>query len=405
MITLTQHMRCSRSFCPLVTRRLISLVRPTETTIIPTQAELKTATGTDAELLFSGDDNEPLLSSRFQVLGQPPTMASLVVPSSVALYVRRGCLVSLHGSPSIAMSYEWVGSWLNLLRYGTLKPSIYHRLISTTKFDALVAPNFVSNRLGPWLGLSSSPFRTLCLLNLDGTVDWNIWGKDSIVAYEGNTSLELKQPNFTISRRNKPVYSSNYQILQGRGNVLLSGSGSVYTIELKDAKDEIIIRSEHLLAVSGSTQLNIKESISKQTLTPPKNGETLKKKKETKPEEIRDFDSRMFFEISRDIIISAWNWAKHTYATAINGPTKFLKIKGPRTLLVQSSYNVYLPATPLRKSNADRVGSTPMALTQQQSRDYLSYASVSKGGEVEFQSTPDFQESIDKVKNLVKKKN
>lgn len=404
MITLTQHMWCSRSLCPLVTRRLISLMRPTETTIIPTQAELKTATDTNAEPLFSENNNEPLLSSRFQVLGQPPTMASLVVPSSVALYVRRGCLISLHGSPSIAMSYEWVGFWFNLLRYGTLKPSIYHRLISTTKFDALVSPNFVSNRLGPWLGLSSSPFRTLCLLTLDGTADWNVWGKNSIVAYEGNTSLELKPPNFTISRRNKPAYSSNYQTLQGRGNVLLSGSGSVYTIELKDADDEIIIRSEHLLAVSGSTQLNIKESISKQTLTPPENGR-LKKKKEIKPEEIRDFDIKMFFEISTNIVISAWNWSKHAYATAINGPTRFLRIKGPRTLLVQSSYNVYLPATPLRKSNADRLGTTPLALTPQQSRDYLSYASVSKGGEVEFQSTSDFQESIDKVKNLAKKKN
>ncbi|CCE91199.1 Aim24p TDEL_0C03100 [Torulaspora delbrueckii] len=367
----------------LRTTRSISLLRPTVTSVVPTQAEL---TSSNVDSLFSDEVTD---TTRVRVLGQPPTLASLVVPPSIALYVRKGCLTSLHGSPSINMSYEWIGFWSNLLRYGTLKPAIYHKLISTTKFDALVAPNFLSNRLGPRLGLSSSPFRTLCLLNLDGTSDWNVWGKNSIVAFEGNTSLELRPPRLNLFRN--PLFSSKYLVLKGRGNVLLSGSGSVYTIQLKDASDEIILRSEHLLALNGSTQLDINESITEQSLIPQE-----EVKKVVEP--FREFDIKMFFQISRDLIATLWNRSKSIYSYLKNGPTKFLKIKGPRTLLVQSSFNVYLPA-----SNVNPGVTTAAKLTTQPSKDYLNYVSVSNNGQVDFQSTADFQQSVDRIKSLVKK--
>lgn len=366
--------------------RSISLLRPTTTTVVPTQAELITS---NVESLFADDVAD---TTRVRVLGQPATLASLVVPPSIALYVRKGCLTSLHGAPSIAMSYEWIGFWSNLLRYGTLKPAVYHKLISTTRFDALVAPNFLSNRLGPRLGLSSSPFRTLCLLNLDGTSDWNVWGKNSIVAFEGNTSLELKPPGLNLFRHN-PLFSSKYLVLKGRGSVLLSGSGSVYTIQLKDASDEIILRAEHLLAANGSTQIDINESITEQDLAPPRQQPV---KTDETPD--REFDLKMFFQISRDLITATWNRTKFVYSYLLNGPTKFLKIRGPRTLLVQSSYNVYLPA-----SSTNPGITTPARLTSQSSKDYLNYVSVSKDGQVDFQSTADFQQTVNRIKSLVKK--
>lgn len=385
-----------------MTKRLISLVRPAEATIIPTQAELKTATATNSKSLFTEEDNDDILSnSRFQVLGQPATMASVVIPPSINLYVRRGCLVSLHGSPSIALSHEWQNVWFNLTRYASLKPSIFYKLISTTKFDALVAPNFISNRLGPLLGLSSSPFRTLCLLNLDGTVDWNVWGKDSIVAYEENTSLGIRPSKFPLLKANRPIFSTKYQIAQGRGNILLSGSGSVYTIELKDCDDEIIIRSEHLLAMSGSTQLDIKSSVTEQTLAPLQRNDTKLPTEKKSSNEVRDFDFKMFFQITRDILVTVWNWSKSMYSAMLNGPTKFLKIKGPRTLLVQSSYNVYLPASK-SNGNINPNLSGPVSLTNQPSKDYLSYVSISKSGEIEFRSTPDFEETVKSVQGKVK---
>lgn len=380
-------------------KRFISLIRPTETTCIPTQVELKNATDASTQSLFSEGDNDEFLStSRFQVLGQPATMASALIPPSIDLYVRRGCLVSLHGSRSISLSHEWQSVWFNLTRYFTLKPSIYYKLISTAKFNALIAPNFTSNRLGPILGLSSSPFRTLCLLSLDGTKDWNIWGKDSIVAYEANTSLDIKPSKFSIFKSQRPVFSSKYQILQGRGNVLLSGSGSVYTIELKDASDEITIKSEHLLGLNGSSQLNIKDSVEVQTLAPLQKKDEKLLSKRPPAGEIRDFDVRMFFEISRDIFANTWNWLKRVYSTQLNGPSKFLRIKGPRTLLLQSSYNVYLPASAKGKSllqvDSNPALSSSIPLTKSPSKDYLSYASVLKDGQVDFRSTEDFSETL-----------
>lgn len=368
----------------LRTTRSISLLRPTTTTVVPTQAELNRSS---VESLFADDVPD---TTRVRVLGQPPTLASLEVPPSIALYVRKGCLTSLHGAPSVTMSYEWIGFWSNLLRYGTLKPAVYQKLISTTRFDALVAPNFLSNRLGPRLGLSSSPFRTLCLLDLDGTTDWNVWGKNSIVAFEGNTSLEMKPPKWSLLK--KHLFSSKYNVLKGRGSVLLSGSGSVYTIQLKDAADEILLRSEHLLAINGSTQLDINDSITEQDLAPPP-----QQRKETRVEPFREFDIKMFFQFSRDLIVTLWNRSKSLYSYLLNGPTKFLRIKGPRTLLVQSSYNVYLPA-----SNASPGVTIPADLTTQPSKDYLNYVSISKDGQVDFESTADFSQTVNKIKSMGK---
>lgn len=397
----------NRSVYSPVVKRSISLVRPAATTVVPTEAELKTATDTNAEQLFSEEDaNEPISTTRFQVLGQPATMASLVVPPSIPLYVRRGCLISLHGAKSLSMNYEWIHFWSNLLRYGSFKASIYHKLVSVSKFNALVAPNFLSNRLGQWLGLSSSSFKTFCLLNLNGSADWNVWGKDTVVAYESNSSLTIRPPKPTIFSRIKLVFSSKYQTVQGRGNVLLSGSGSIYTVELKEAQDEIIIRSEHLLAVSGANRRDIAGAISEQILAPPRG--TIKKVPSEAGrffESIREFDGRLFLESSRGLLVKFWNWSRKVYSKIINGSTKYLKIKGPRVLLIQSSYNVYLPAAPMGRDNGNQILAKPESLTHQPSKNYFNYATVSKDGKIDFESTPNFDETVKKIEQLGAKKN
>lgn len=391
---------------PQASRRSISLIRPTATTLVPTEAELKTATQTNAEELFNDDDaKNPISTTKFQVLGQPATMASLVVPPSIPLYVRRGCLVSLHGAEKLSMNYELVHFWSNLLRYKSVKPSLYHKLVSTSKFNALVAPNFLSNRIGPWLGLSSSPFRTLCLLNLNGSADWNVWGKDSVVAYENNSSLSVHPPNPFFIRRRRKAFSSKYQTVQGRGNVLLSGSGSVYTVDLKDSKDEIIIRSEHLLAVSGANRREITNAITDQKLSPPPEF-TKKVPSEAGRffESIKERDGRLFWNSTKALGIKFCNWTRSIYARIINGPAKYLKISGPRTLLIQSSYNVYLPASPISRNSAEQQLIKPSSLTQNPTKNYFNYVNVAKNGKVEFESTPDFNETVKKIEDSGNKK-
>lgn len=382
-----------------ISRRSISLVRPTTTTIVPTESELKTATQTNVDELFNEDDTKnPISTTTFQVLGQPATVASLVVPPSIPLYVRRGCLVSLYGAKKLSMNYEWVHFWSNLLRYGSIKSSIYQKLVSTSKFNTLVAPNFLANRLGPRLGLSSSPFRTLCLLNLDGSMDWNVWGQDSVVAYESNSSLSVKPPNPFFIRRGRQAFSSKYQTVQGRGNVLLSGSGSMYTIDLKDAKDEIIIRSEHLLAVSGYNRREIANAITQQKLSPPPEmNREVPSEASRFFESIREFDGRLFLDSTRALGIKFWNWTRRLYSNIINGPTKYLKICGPRKLLMQSSYNVYLPVSPVGRKTVDQQLAKPGSLKQNPTKDYFNYVNVSKDGNIEFESTPDFNETVKKI--------
>lgn len=391
---------------PQTFKRSISLVRPTTTTLVPTEAELKTATQTNAEELFNDNEyKKPIPNTKFQVLGQPATMASLVVPPSIPLYIRRGCLVSLHGAEKLSMNYEWIHFWSNLLRYRSIKPSIYHKLVSTSRFNALVAPNFLSNRIGPWLGLSSSPFRTFCLLNLDGSADWNVWGQDSVVAYENNSSLSVQPPNPFFIKRGRQAFSSKYQTIQGRGNVLLSGSGSVYTIDLKNPQDEIIIRSEHLLAISGANRREITNAITEQKLSPP--SEMTKKVPSEAGrffESIKEHDGRLFWDSTKALGIKFWNWTRSIYTRLINGPTKYLKVRGPRSLLIQSSYDVYLPASPIARDNVEQQFPKKNSLIQSPTKNYFNYASVSQNGNVEFESTPNFNETVKKIEESGNKK-
>ncbi|SCW00124.1 LAFE_0B09978g1_1 [Lachancea fermentati] len=376
----------------LLGRRSISLVRPTPTTIVPTQVPQVP----DVEPLFAQDADS--LHTQFRVLGQPPTLASLSIPPSVSLYIRRGCIVSLLNTSELALTHSWMNPISNLLKYGSLKPSLYHKLVSSQAFNALVAPNVNTGKLGSWMGLSSTPFRTLCLLDLDGTSDWCLFGKNSVIAFEENSSLELRQsPLFFTSRKSSLPHK--YEIARGRGNILLSGSGSVYTIELESPSDEIIIKSEHLLGISGTSQAEIIKSVAETQLTPTSSKITAKKS----TDEASEFDLKQFWIMTKNAIISSWNFIKYHYTRFINGPTRFLKIKGPRNILVQSSYNVYLPATP--STNAQVGSSIPKALPSMEgsARNYLSYVNVAKDGEVTFSSTPNFDEEVKRLESISKK--
>lgn len=389
----------------LVFKRYISLVKPTPTTIVPTQAELTAVKDTSVEPLFNGSDN---VNTHFQVLGTPPSMASLTLPPSVPLYVRKGCLVSLYGSSSLnstSMSHQWLQPWKKLAKYGSFSPALYHKLISATNFDALVSSNFKSSVIPSWLGISKTPFRTLCLLNLDGRNDWFVFGKDAVMAFEGNTSLRIQDAPLFLRRKNKPAFSSKYQVISGRGNVLLSGSGSVYTIQLNDSHEEIIIKAEHLLGLDGNNQLDIIQAVTEHSLTPPLEKKSVKDEKKDEENVSGEFDFKEFVAITTNLIVKSWNFLKHRYTAFINGPTKYLKIKGPRTLLVQSSHNVYLPATPFSRPHISQspplLGSLPIE-TASPAKNYLSYATVSKNGDVDFRSTPNFQETLENNAKLNK---
>ena len=100
---------------------------------------------------------------------------------------------------------------------------------------------------------------------MDGKTDWNIFGKDAILAFEQNSSLEVS-PSKDKLQFNK-YQNMNFQVLKGRGNVLLSGRGSILEVNLEHKYDKILVHYNNILAVNGVSQIDIKNSVSNRLLS------------------------------------------------------------------------------------------------------------------------------------------
>lgn len=387
-----------------VAKRSISLVRPVAATVVPAQMAQKP----DAEPIFGQEDNSDIQDAQFRVLGQPPTLCSVHVPASVSLHVRRGCLVSLHGvgeQNAVAISQEWIGLAWNLAKHGSWRAALFHQLVAPRAFSALVAPNVNGGKIASWFGVSAQQFRTLCLLDLDGTQDWCVLGKHSLIAYEGNTSLRIQRssvwPSWLHFNRGDSALPSTYQLIQGRGNALLSGAGSVYTIELPNENEELILKGEHLLAISGRTPRDIAEAVTEYSfpaVSVPAIPETAVSKGRT-PMPISSLSafSTALASYSRNAV----SWLRHAYTSYINGTTKYLRIRGPRFLLVQSAHNAFMPAaSPSAVQPPSSSVSVKAPVSTPNSKDYLSYVTVGKDASVSFQSTPDFNKKVAEIEAL-----
>ena len=388
-----------------VNKRLISLIAPEHAVLSGTKDTL-------GSISLFGDNNSD--ATRIKTIGEPVTMASLSIPPKIPIYIRRGCIISIYNNNNpregenskISMTYERKNVFFNLLNYGSLASSVYHRLQSDQKFNMLVAPNFNSGILQRFSG---NNFKTVSSLKLNGSSDWNIWGKDSIVGFEDNASLEVV-PNrmlvLSLFKRNNIAYSKKFKTLKGRGSVLLSGLGSIYAVELKSENDEIIIKSEYLLGVSGCTQLDIKQSVSDEVLFDSNINEAkLRKKFGIAWVEIAPgtgvFKWNLFADYLRDLLVLGYDILRKQYRSIANRQEKFLRIKGPRNILIQTCRCVYSP-TRVRKGEAfnapvsERTVLTPDSEPNSEMR-FNNIVTISGKGDVQFQSTPDFRETIEKL--------
>lgn len=391
-----------------VAKRHISLVSPTAATLVPAQIAQKL----DVEPLF-GCEQKELEVSQFRVLGQPATLCSMKMPAGVALYVRRGCIVSLHGAGNdnsvLSMSHDWVGLAWSLAKYGSWRTALFHRLVVPKAFDALVAPNVASNRLATWLGAPVQSFRTLCLLDLDGTQDWCVFGKNSLIAYEGNTSLQVNHSSLWpswLQWKSESALPSTYRLLQGRGNALLSGTGSVYTVELPNESEELVLSSEHLLAISGSSPRDIARAVSEyRFLASP-----LPSAPEAPSATLTagSTPQTSFLHSVATTSKNALSWVKRVYVNYINGSSKYLCIRGPRFLLVQTSHRAFLPTTTSTSpksavSSGEKAPISSSTSDTTTSKDYLSYVTVGRDGNVQFQSTSDFSKEVAEIEAAKRK--
>ncbi|KAL6937916.1 hypothetical protein ACO0RG_004441 [Hanseniaspora osmophila] len=358
----------------------------TTTTTIPADVDLK---------LFDNGFETPN-KTQVQIMGNPPNMCKIKLPPSLPLYIKRNHLVSIFNianlSKSVSLQNQWVHPWKNLLLWPNALP-IYHKIITN---PALSAKDTTGKQHFVDLLVSSKYNNCLTSLNLNGSKDWFIWGNfaKNIIAFEDNSSLTV-QPEFKWSFGNSNFWKhlqsaqklfKKYIHLSGRGiTVLQSETGSsIYSINLKDNKDEVMIRLDNLLGCSGSNYTELISNMSPYlfTSTPEKSVSTETPSKEPKLKAgrnwnwnlprfwersnkkievtnnsvavepvVNEFSAKEFFSISKNILHKIISTVRYYYHQFINGnlslsknvlgkglfSANYVTIRGPRTVLIQSN--------------------------------------------------------------------
>lgn len=335
-------------------RRSISILRPSPTTVIPSnvlsgsQLELKPLFDNHAET--TREDGSNVTTTQFQLLGDNPTLASIQVSPSIPLYVRHNSIVSIHDSDRLSNVNVSYNKWFTF--WPTLSLSRFDKLVGTNTFNCLVSSRKSSD--------------TLSVLQLNGTQDWIVLNPKSVVSFEGNSSLSIqwfhKWLNYFRWISNKVTVLRSYGKLSGRGNVLLNGNGSVYKLELKSEDDQIILQKNRILAFNGLNKLDFKQAV-----TFEQTSKSLES--DSQPETIHNNEDKIAFMKTVNTTLEFLKTRWHTMSN-----TDFVRVKGPRTVLVQTD----------AKSSAQTWPTSTLSLKP--AKNYLSFAKIDNGS-VNFKNT------------------
>lgn len=312
-------------------------------------------------------------------LGNPQTVLSIDSPPSVPIYVRRGSLLSIFGENAslVRSSLSLLLPWKSLL-YGGINTS-YQKLISVSPFSILVSSSKRS-----WF-YKNSP-KTFAKLVLDGKSDWAILNKNALHMYAGNSLIVgmYRLPSKISKKLAKRIGPNStglvkwnrlgYTLLSGRGQTGLVGSGTIYNINVADG-EELLINHQNLLAVTVSGPHDLQNCIVKYSFPVDENAISTQKK---------DTWSK---------VVSWFSGVKKSTQNLLVGNQEFVKIIGPRNLLIQSNTDLSYVDT----ANMKLPSISSMTPIPKKPQDYLSYATVTPEKHVKLESTPDFKETIEKL--------
>lgn len=277
------------------------------------------------------------IPNRFKLLNKSSTLAQItLINKDVPIMIRRRSLLAIHTDVTdgdcLTISKEHINPIWNVLKFKSFRSSNFNKIQLTKEYVTSInqMDDFDNGKTPIQLLVSShEQNNSIYHLNLDGAFDWNVWGSQSILAFEQNTSLELIPSNRILF--DKLSSMANFNILKGRGNVLINGQGTIIKIELKNLYDKLLVNYKNLLAISGKSQIDINNSINNKLLNTSDN-----------------------FKIVNWQILPAFKWGNYlkylfiSYKNVVNGisyyynnwkygyPNEFLEINGPRTILLQS---------------------------------------------------------------------
>lgn len=373
-------------------RRSISILQvPTglEPIHSTTTTSATTTDGSNIQDVETLTEYKSLEVARMKCLGNPQSMLLVDSPPSVPLYIRKGSLLSIFGSNSLSVNsnLQLISPFSRFL-YGRF-PSVYQKLHSTSPFSVLISSNTAS-----WLSFfTNSKNMTFAKLVLDGKNDWAILNKHALQVYTGNSlNINMYRLPGKISNKLKKLtgdvptqlstglrkwYKLGYTLVSGRGQVGLVGNGNIYNINIAE-NEQLLINRHNLLAITVNGPHDLQNCISKHSFPVQETIQPIAK---------TNFQKYWF------PLKSLFSTGKLNSQNFLVGNNQFLKIIGPRNLLIQSdqphfeSKSINLPSFPTNSK------------VQNKLQDYLSYATVTSDNQVKLRSTPDFQETI----NLEKK--
>lgn len=417
----------------------ISTEQLTKTTTIPSNIQQveeltnsRTLEAPEFKTLGNSGSSTTTTSSSSSIL-------SINLPPSVPIYLKRGSLLSIYGIKqditsinSVRSSLEFPLFWKKLI-YGIDSNKGYQRLISTSPFSILVSSQ---SRRGGSIFSKNNGDKLFVNLILDGGTDWAILKNDSIQAYSGN-SLNLniyKLPNYISKKLSKKLGFGNkkfktgliswinrkigYILISGRGNVGLIGNGNIYNLNLIK-NEEILINKENLLGITVNGPYDLQNCIIKyqfplkdQSIIDSNTSDVIiEKPKLYEPNSWGMIKYRFdqFNKSFKKIFQSIFKYSSDVKESGFNylvGNQEFIKIIGPRNILIQSNVDnsFIIPSikrsdkivTPVKSNDNTEVKKSTTT------GDYLNYVTIEPGKGAVFKSTPDFKDTVDQIDNKSK---
>lgn len=339
-------------------------------------------------------------SVTMEAVGVPPSAMAVGVPPSLPVYVRRGTILTIQGDHKQIAASNIMILFLKRLFYGNFV-SRYQKLISTEPFSLLVTSN--SPTLFPSLFLNSTS-KSFASVGLDGLNDWAILKRDALHIYSG-PSLNIgmfKLPNkisrqlakrLDLSRKeNTGLFhwgKSGFTFVNGRGSIGLVGNGVIYSVEVAEG-DELSVNKDSLVAVSVNGPYDLQNCIIRYAYPVAK--ENIKFMTNAPLRIAQPRSLKAFLTNTKFYFWKLFSTFKKLRSDTSNASTNFVRVIGPRSILLQSG-------NPNQSFEPHFMPSTHAKLSESQktSGDYLNIVTIDRDGFPKISSTKDFKDTVQKI--------
>lgn len=324
---------------------------------------------------------------RLQALGSPPSVASVAVPPSLPVFVRRGSVLAVLGRIDRIVSAFVAPMWLRRLTLGNIVLR-YQRLVATEPFAVLASASAPS--LWPQLVRRATP-RSFASLTLDGTADWAVLKRDALQVYAGPAlTLSVHAAPQRISRRLAQSLNTlriptglrrtGYTFVSGRGVVALAGHGLVYAARVA-ADEQLTVARSSIVAISVNGPHDLHNCVAQMPQTQASAAGSA-----GSATSAAGSNSRKWTDLKwKDVV----PWVRGVWLKLVLAPRwglGFVRVLGPRTVLLQSGGAQQMWEHTVRGPR--------LALAPKVSADYLNVVTFDQAHRPEIRSTLDFGEAV-----------